>query len=280
MALGLTTALNLAALQDGERRTSSPEMLGHFNVAKDLFLPQFDVKTDVDDLHSVAAVATILRDPRFKAVRYHAVAGAYGMQSGEYVPAPGVFDMAFGDQWSDAHGDRELALERVSSLVVNTLKNGGDIWIAEAGQSDFSASMVRNIKALLPATDSKQRIHLVQHSPWNQESTTPADLEYVKEQTDYHKIEDGNFEGNGTPGFNTASDEDWSRVLADPKVGRLWLETRNIANQFNGTPTRYHNEAISAGGMDFSDTVETCWIFGFSELADVSEFFDEFLTGN
>ena len=254
-------------------------MLGHFNADKDLFLAHFDSKTDVDDIHSVAAVATILQDPRFKDVSYHAVAGAYGTQTGEYVPAPGLFNMAFGEQWSDAHNDRDLALKQVTELVLLTLKSDGDIWIAEAGQSDFSAALVRNVKTLLPGIESTKRIHIVQHSTWNQENTTPADLKYVMTNTDYHKIEDGNATGNGTPGFNTDSDVFWSKAVSDPKVGSWWLEARNIGNKYNGAANRYKNESIAAGGIDFSDTAETCWIFGFGDLLETGEFFDEFLSG-
>jgi hypothetical protein len=52
----------------------------------------------------------------------------------------------------------------------------------------------------------------------------------------------------------------------------------NIANKYNGESGRYVNDAIKAGGMDLSDTAETCWIFGFQELFDVSQFFDRFNT--
>ena len=67
-----------------------------FDVERDLFLAQFDSKTDVDDVHSVAGVATMLRSPELEGVRYHAVAGAYGIQEGLYVPSPELFDRAFG----------------------------------------------------------------------------------------------------------------------------------------------------------------------------------------
>ena len=35
-------------------------LIGNFRVESDLFLAQFDCKTDVDDIHSIAGVATIL----------------------------------------------------------------------------------------------------------------------------------------------------------------------------------------------------------------------------
>lgn len=250
--------------------------MGWFDINNDLFLAQFDSKTDVDDIHSVAAVGTMLADPRFSGVNFHAVAGAYGIQEGEYVPATTLFNMVFGERWSDAHNDYETALSEVTDIALNTLSNGGDIWIAEAGQSDFSADMVRRVKVKLPDIDTKKRIHIVQHSQWNQDSTSPADLEYVKNNTDYHKIEDGNATGNGTPGFRTDSDINWPRVTAQVNTGPFWIEARRIANQYNGESGRYKNESILAGGMDFSDTSETCWIFGFADVFDASQFFDEF----
>lgn len=253
-------------------------MIGRFDKTSDLFLPQFDSKTDVDDIHSVAAVGTVLSDPRFSDVNFHAVAGAYGTQSGEYVPATGLFNMVFGNKWSDAHNDYDTALETVTNIVVDTLNSGGDIWIAEAGQSDFSADTVRQVKLKLPGINTKERIHIVQHSDWNEESASPAELDFVKRNTDYHKISDGNATGNGTPGFKTDSSFEWARATADAKTGSFWIVARDIANKYNGESGRYVNEDIKAGGMDFSDTSESCWIFGFQDIYDVSQFFDRFNT--
>ncbi len=36
------------------------DRIGKFNKDKDLYLAHFDCKTDVDDIHSIAGVATIL----------------------------------------------------------------------------------------------------------------------------------------------------------------------------------------------------------------------------
>jgi hypothetical protein len=54
---------------------STASLAGEFNLKKDLLLAQYDCKTDVDDLHSVAAFATILANPEFSGINYHAVAG-------------------------------------------------------------------------------------------------------------------------------------------------------------------------------------------------------------
>ena len=255
---------------------SEPDLLGKFNRDKDLYLAQFDVKTDVDDVHSVAAVATMLADPRFSKVRYHAVAGTYGIQEGLYVPAERVFDLAFGDHWSDAHGDFDKALDEVRSLSIETLEDGGSIWIAEAGQSDFSAALIRNIQGLIPEAIVKDRVYVVQHADWNEEVTTAEDLAFVKEFASYQKIPDGNAAGNGSPGFRSNTAVDWQEYVSDVRLSETWAAAIEVANQYNGADGRYLNEAIQDGGLDFSDVVETAWIFGFSDLTDANDFFEEF----
>ena len=167
---------------------SIAQQIGKFNVEKDLFLAQFDCKTDVDDIYSIAGTATMLADHRLANVKYHAVAGAYGTQEGLYVPPNDLFKIAFGSQWSDAHTNFKQALKEVAKLVVKTLKDSGDVWIAEAGQSDFSASLIKNVKNILPSINSKSRIHLVQHSDWNENNTSKNVLTYVKENINGESI--------------------------------------------------------------------------------------------
>ena len=255
---------------------SEPDLLGKFDRDKDLYLAHFDVKTDVDDVHSVAAVATMLADPRFSKVRYHAVAGTYGIQEGLYVPAERVFDLAFGDHWSDAHGDFDKALDEVRSFSIETLEDGGSIWIAEAGQSDFSAALIRNIQGLIPEAIVKDRVHIVQHADWNEEVTTAEDLAFVKESASYKKIPDGNAPGNGSPGFRSNTAVDWQENVNDVRLSKIWTAAVEVANTYNGADGRYLNEAIQDGGLDFSDVAETAWIFGFSDLTDANDFFEEF----
>lgn len=258
--------------------TQQPDMLGVFNKSRDLLLANFDSRPDPDDIHSVAALATMLKDSRFSNVQYHAVSGAYGIQGGDYIEATHLFNLAFGaGNWSNAHTNRDAALTTVYNKVAATLTNGGDIWIQEAGQSDFSADLVRRIKQQLPTINTQVRIHIVQHSNWNQDKTTPADLTYVKNQTDYKKIADGNSTGNGTPGFNSSSSANWNRALNHAQVGAIWQEAKRIADNAIANHQGWQNPNIRDGGMDFSDAVEDCWIFGFNSLTNINSFFDEFL---
>ena len=258
--------------------TKSPAMLGHFQIKNDLFLANFDCKTDVDDLHSVAAVATVLADPRFKKVKFHAVAGTYGTHTGLYVPADELFALAFCSNWSDAHANYDNALQEVAARAVQALEDGGSIWIAEAGQSDFSADLMQQITTKLPQINTAKRIHIVQHSDWNERVTTPAKLAFVKAAGQYHKIPDGNAVGNGSPGFRSETPVDWRSHLTRPDLVKIWELAINLANKYNGKEQRYLNEAIAAGGLDFSDVAETCWIFGCAHLPDAAAFFHQFAT--
>ncbi|MBD3225518.1 MAG: hypothetical protein GF313_12385 [Caldithrix sp.] len=262
----------------GNSNRAESDYLGKFNKDQDLYLAHFDLKTDVDDIHSVAAVATMLADERFDKVSYHAVAGAYGTQSGAYVPANDLFELAFGQNWSDAHGDFDKALEEVSALATKVIQNGGKIWIAEGGQSDFSAALVRDIHNRLPDADIKNAVHIVQHADWNEEVTTSEDLAYVRNAASYHRIPDGNTRGNGTPGFRSDQVIDWRPSINDPRLTSIWEKAIAIAKTYNGADDRYLNESIMKGGLDFSDASETCWIFGFNILVDSNQFFEEFST--
>ena len=258
------------------KNDAEPDLLGSFDRNRDLYLAHFDSRTDVDDIQSVAGVATMLADPRLSDVNYHAVAGAYGIQEGLYVPAEELFNLAFEEHWSDAHADRDNALDEVSGLALKTLTDGGTIWIAEAGQSDFSAALLRRIQILMPGAELKEHVHIVQHSDWNEESTTAEDLAFVKESASYHKIPDGNAVGNGSPGFRSETAINWRDQIGNSRLTEIWTTAIGIANTYNGRDGRYLNEAIEKGGLDFSDVAETAWIFGFRDLVDANDFFEEF----
>jgi len=249
---------------------------GNFNIEKDLLLVQFDCKTDVDDLHSVAAMATLLSDPEFSNIHYHAVAGTYGIQEGLYVPPNPLFQLAFGENWTDAHENYDNAVKQVTVIIKATLANQGDVWIADAGQSDFTAGLIKAVQSDLPEVITSQRIHVVQHADWNEEVTAPANLKFVKENTDYHKIPDGNAVGNGTPGFRSSDYTLLKNKIANSKLTDIWQLAIEISNEYNGKEGRYNNSAIAAGGLDFSDLAEVCWILGLQDIRDTEQFFHQY----
>ena len=251
---------------------NQPQMIGEFDISSDVFVAHFDSKPDVDDLHSIAAVGSLLKLPELSCVEAIGVAGAYGEQGGEYIASPNLFDMAFGDDWLDGHNQRDETVAAQAALFVDTLKGGGDVWVIVAGQGDIAADALVLAKAEAPDLDYKARVHVVQHSDWNEGATNADKLAFLKAETDYLKIPDGNARGNGTPGFTTDSGALWQRVLADPIVGPMWREAKGLADAKNDTAA-YVNPSVKAGGFDFSDTVEATHVFGMEDLDDVEGFF-------
>ena len=247
-----------------------------FSPGSDILLAHYDFKTDVDDLHAAAAMATLAANPRFSQLNFHAVAGTYGVQDGLYVPPNNLMQLAFGSNWSDADADFEKAVERVYKIVAKNLKNGGDIWIAEGGQSNFSAALIRKVKEENPNLDTRKRIHLVQHSDWNEEVTSAYALHFSKEFADYHKIPDGNAAENGTPDFRSKNKIELTKYIKNQKILAVWDLAIELANTYNGVEGRYVNEAIKAGGLDFSDFAEVCWILGYESLKDADDYFGKY----
>ncbi|WP_343854924.1 hypothetical protein [Algoriphagus jejuensis] len=266
--LALTFLPNLSSGQ-----TSSST---RFDMEKDLLLVQMDCKTDVDDIHTAAALYTLMSQPDFQGVNYLPVAGTYGVQEGLYVSPNELLDVAFGKKWADADADRAKALKEVMKKAKKALNSGGDIWIAEAGQSDFSALLIQEIQKTMSQIKPSERIHVVQHSNWNEKVTSEEALAFVKATADYHKIPDGNAVGNGSPGFRTPGYTQWQTQLSDPKQLEVWQLAVKIGLEYNGVEGRYNNEAVAENGLDFSDLSEVCYILGLEEIKDTEEFFGRF----
>lgn len=257
-----------------EPTTNKEPELSRFNIENDLLLLHYDCKTDVDDLHSIAAFASLIRIPTNSKLNYHAVAGTYGIQEGEYVPGNSLFELAFDNHWSDAHSNYDKALDEVFAKVQTVLNKKGNVWIAEAGQSDFSSNLVSKIQDNMKQIDTKKKVNIVQHSNWNEEVTDQDHLAFAKTQTAYHKIPDGNALDNGTPGFNTSESVDWNNILNNEEIEKIWNLAIDLANTYNGEDGRYLNKSIKAGGLDFSDFCEVHHILEFGEIKNCVDYFE------
>ncbi|MCJ8190694.1 hypothetical protein [Sphingomicrobium aestuariivivum] len=269
-------ALTLAGCATTDKQVAASQScagapkIGLFDPARDLLVANYDGKPDVDDLQAVAGLGSVLKDPAFACVDYVATAGAYGSQGGEYLAAPELFDLAFGDRWLDAHGAREETIGTLARRMLETTSTGGRVWVAEAGQSDVTAAAVRRIPEEL-----WRRVHVVQHSYWNESQTGAEAIQTVVYNTSYHRVQDGNFADNGSPAFNTKDGSHWAALLSHPEVGPLWTEAKRLSDLHNPRAA-YVNPAVAAGGLDFSDTVEVAYIFGFDDMAGVGDFVARF----
>jgi len=246
----------------------------HFDKTKDLLLANFDLKPDEDDVMAAAAFGCLLQHEDFKGVNYYVVAGAYGVQEHAFVEiaVPGYYNQLFGKEnktWTNAHKNWEASVKEAAKKVLNTLKSGGKVFVAEAGQSDFTYDVCQVLlQKGVSESAIKTRIIIVQHSDWNENKTTQSKLTWLKENTDYNKIEDGN-KTNGTPNYKDGDTKWLKRAKAADNPNKFtkqaWTEASRICNEWKAS---WDNEVISAGGVDFSDVVEFWWIFELGDKAN------------
>ena len=245
-------------------------MIGLFDTSRDLLVANYDSKPDVDDLQAVAGLGSVLKHPDFACVDYVATSGAYGSQGGEYLVAPELFNLAFGENWLDAHLQRGKTIDTLAARMRETIAGGGRVWVAEAGQSDVTAAAVEKLPREMWTS-----VHVVQHSYWNESMSSKDAMQTVVYNTRYHRVQDGNFPDNGSPAFNTSDGSHWPALLSDPVVGPVWREAKRLSD-FHNPKAAYVNPAVAAGGLDFSDTVEIAYIFGFDDMAGVGDFVERF----
>jgi len=236
----------------------------NFNPKGDLLSLHYDHAPDKDDGHSAAADKTILESmfgTNWIKTHVVAVSGTYGKNAKSFnTKSDAVMDATWNDcgGWLPAHTNREAAVATLIQRWGMVLKRGGDVWVKEGGQSDITASTVKAILKEFPDIDASKRIHVVQHSSWNEKQTTNADLVYVKERTHYVRIRDANAYLNingGNNAFETAA-------IRHPAFGPVWKAA-----------FAYYNPKHR---LDFSDTGEVMYILNLGELG-IDDFRKRFL---
>jgi len=180
-----------------------PEVI--FDKSKDLFIAQFDSKPDPDDIHSIAAVGSLLAHPDFHNIDFYAVQGSVGHQGwfkkegtyNQFIAAPALMNLAFGKgQWTQAgNGLRNTfpntsnyadfkpantnwtaSVKRVRDRAKAAIDRGGKVYVMEAGNSDFTADWVKELQDDgMSAKVTRSQIVVVQHSSWNESQTTSID---------------------------------------------------------------------------------------------------------
>jgi hypothetical protein len=170
----------------------------NFDDKKDLISLHYDHAPDRDDGHSTVADRTILETVygvQWISNHVVAVSGTYGKNKKAFnSKSDKVMDVTWNDRggWIAADKDWNVAVNKVLDRWVKTLESGGDIYVKEGGQSDITADLVKRLGTEYPDVNTKKRIHVIQHSNWNENQTTDEDLKYIKANTDYIRIKDAN----------------------------------------------------------------------------------------
>jgi len=256
---GLVLAAGLATANEDAVRTFDPE--------KDILSLHYDHAPDKDDGHSAAADRTVLESMYNRDwIKSHvvAVSGTYGRNSGGFnTNSDAVMDAAWNDcgGWLAARVNREQAVTNLAARWSAILSAGGDVWVKEGGQSDVTAEVLKKIIAQSPGVDTAKRVHVVQHSKWNEQQTGDDALAYTRKQTHYIRIRDANAYLNIKGG-----NADFEKAARAHKVfGPAW--TAAFA---------YYDPKHR---LDFSDTGELLHILGLGEIR-IDKFRERFLGTN
>jgi hypothetical protein len=234
-----------------------------YNASTDLISLHYDHAPDPDDGHAAVAGLIVSRHHGFTP---HVVGGAYGVRNAsQYNPASEtVMHSAWPGAWVNAHSNWSSAVQQTVNRWIGTLAAGGDVWVAEGGQSDFTADVVRQLQQA--GYNTRSRIHVVQHSQWNEDHADGSDLAFVKSNTDYIRIEDGNHP-NSTADLRFERGQAFVEVARSSAYASQWNVAFNYLNP---------NEKV-----DFSDTVELLHILGIgtNQISDVDAFGRFYLQG-
>jgi len=236
---------------------------GRFDAGRDLLALHYDHVIYRDDAHATVAAREIVNDLGIGPI---VVGGAYSASNTRYnADSEVVMDATWGPNgWLNAHANRAGAVTSAAQRWTEAIADGDEVWVAEGGQSDYTADVVRAVAQSLPAVDLGNRIHVVQHSAANELKTSSSDLSYLRGTIDYIKIDDGN-ENNATANLNSFDRGFIDAALAGP-FASAWSEAFDYLDPFPG--------------LDFSDTVEVLHIIGVGRntVADPGDFADTFMS--
>ncbi len=231
---------------------------GRFDSSTDLVALHFDHGPDPDDGHAAAA-GFVVHD--YFSLPVVVVGGTTGVYSADrYLPASeGLMNQIWGSQWLDAHNNRQTSVEQAARRWVGALAAGGDVWVAEGGPSDFTAAVVRFVQAQYPEYNTRNRVHVVQHSVWNEDHALRSDLDFIRGNTNYIRVEDGN-DPNATADLRQ---ENGSAFVASA-----------LSSAYRGVWQNAFNYLDPNDKLDFSDTVELLYILniGTSKIANPDDF--------
>lgn len=245
-------------------RVPVPDGADRFDATTDLISLHYDHAPDRDDGHSAAADRTLL-EVLYGAcwIEGHvvAVSGTHGWMGFTFdSDSDAVMEAAWAERggWLSAHRDREHAAAELAARWRRSLEQGGDVWVKEGGSSDVTANVLRRIHAELPAVDTRQRIHVVQHGDFNEWLTWLRAMQYTRRETDYRRIPNANAYLNLDGG-----DEEFEAAATSHAIfGPVW-----------SAAFEYYDPRIR---LDFSDTGELLHILGLGEVG-IREFGERFL---
>ena len=240
--------------------------------SNDLLVLHYDNCPDKDDGHAIPAGLSVVE--KYDINNVLAVNGTCGnsIRNKFNHTSNAVMEASWGTEYLDADRLRSSAVLKASTRWAATLSNGANVWVAEGGQSDFTADVVRQIETRYSNFDL-MRIHVIQHSTgstaYNEKFTDSSNLSYLKNKTSYQAIANGNVGGNGTADLNQQS----FYFVSTARASRFSAEW-NAGFEYLPPDCSVRTENCK---LDFSDTVELLYIVDDKSTQNVNDFANKYL---
>jgi hypothetical protein len=139
-----------------------------------------------------------------------------------------------------------------------TLASGHRVHVAEGGPSDFTASVIDELRNRGVSAANLKNIRVIQHSwGWNEDNTSETALTTVRRYADYIRIANGNA-GNGEGPGHTATPDYEFKTSSHAQCAPF--RARALASEY-GAQWQTAFNAIN-NKCDGSDAVEVMWILG------------------
>jgi len=169
----------------------------------------------------------------------------------------------WGNQWLDYFNNGQQSIQTATQRWAQVLSNGGDVWVAEGGPSDFTASVLTSLDRQFPSLNLK-KVHVIQHAAGARSfnEANSARIGIVKRLSDYRAIPNGNIGGNGSANLNSLSTF-FVGVARQSEFASEWNAAFNYL-----PPTRR---------LDFSDTVELLYLINDTSTKTVDDFARKYL---
>ncbi|MEE9335912.1 MAG: hypothetical protein V3U65_17610 [Granulosicoccaceae bacterium] len=232
--------------------------------ANDLVALHYDNCPDRDDGHALAAgKAVVVRSGLQKVLVVNGTCGD-SIRNSYQRGSENVVRAVWGNQWLDSFNDLNASIQTSAQRWAGVLANGGNVWVAEGGPSDFTARVLRRIASQFPTLNLK-KVHVVQHAAgtqFNEAQSIPSNIAFIKREADYVAIPNGNVGGNGSANFK--------------KLSSFFVSTAR-QSEFSNEWNAAFNYLSPNRRLDFSDTVELLYLIGDKSTQSVDDFARKYL---
>jgi hypothetical protein len=239
-----------------------------FNQNRDMVGLHYDFCPDGDDLISAVADRALLETVfgiEFISTKVVKTGGTYSRDRGYYKSSIEILNTLWNDvgnvfhvKGSSSDPDSD-AVKYETKMYLDTISNGGFVFLKEGGQADYTAIVVKEMEKMIPG--SGKCLVVVQHSTTNESNYGAGVLSYMKKHTTYIKIPDGN---------QFLRKDDWKldglsfdRYATESRLDCVWS---SVFKEFKKQKTfckKYSGKRVDVSKcVDFSDTFELLWILG------------------